>query len=191
MEPMVTNQPNQSKLEPIGGTDNPLHVPMQPIPSPHSVVPNQPMQPIPSPYSVVPNQPMQPIPSPYSVVTNQPTTTTTIIQLAQGNFRYPRGAPRDWSTPLCGCCESCCGCLCACFCFPCYECYVASKMGESCCTPCCLANATVVMRAYVRGRHNIQGSLAGDGCTTCCCPMCVLCQISREVDNIREGRAAP
>ncbi|XP_022099524.1 placenta-specific gene 8 protein-like isoform X2 [Acanthaster planci] len=131
--------------------------------------------------------PMQPIHSPYSVITTQPTTVTVV---AQGSYRFPRGAPREWSTSVCGCCEDCGGCICGWFCFPCYECYIASKMGENCCTPCCLCNATLVMRSYLRGRHNIQGSLSGDACTTCWCPSCVLCQISREMDNIKKGLAA-
>ncbi|XP_022082152.1 placenta-specific gene 8 protein-like [Acanthaster planci] len=124
-----------------------------------------------------------------TVVTNQP--TTTIINLGQNSFLYPRGIPRDWSTPLCGCFEDCAGCLCAFFFFPCYECHVATKMGENCCTPICVPNGTMVMRAHIRGRHNIQGTLINDCCTAAFCSQCALAQLSREIDNIKGGRAAP
>ncbi|XP_022100439.1 cornifelin-like [Acanthaster planci] len=126
-----------------------------------------------------------------TVVTSQPTTTTTIINIGQSNFLYPRGIPRDWSTPLCGCFEDCVGCLCAFFFFPCYECHVATKMGQNCCTPICVPNGTMVMRAHVRGRHNIQGTLINDCCTVTFCTPCALAQLSREIDNMQSGRAAP
>ncbi|XP_038076323.1 placenta-specific gene 8 protein-like [Patiria miniata] len=131
---------------------------------------------------------MQPAPM-TTLVTTQPTTTTIIM--TQTDFLHPRGIPRDWSTPLCGCFEDMIGCLCAFFCFPCYECHVSSKMGENCCMPFCVPHATLVMRAHVRGRHNIQGSLINDCCTTAFCSYCALAQVSREIDNMQSGRVAP
>ncbi len=135
---------------------------------------------------VVNFQQMQP--QQVSMITTQP--TTTVIQI-QTNVNYPRGIPRQWSTPLLGCFEDCGGCLAGWFCFPCYECHVASKMGESCCTPCCYQNTTTAMRLHIRGRHNIQGSLINDACVGCWCRQCALCQLSREIDNMQSGRAVP
>ncbi|XP_033638630.1 placenta-specific gene 8 protein-like isoform X1 [Asterias rubens] len=130
----------------------------------------------------------QPMGQQVTMISTQP--TTTVIQI-QTNVNFPRGIPRDWSTPLCGCFEDVGGCLMGWFCFPCYECHVATKMGESCCTPCCYQNTTTAMRVHFRGRHNLQGTLINDACVGCWCRQCALCQISREIDNMTTGRAIP
>lgn len=131
----------------------------------------------------------QPVSGPGTVaITSQPHTVVT-IQTVNVNVNMPRGIPRDWSTPLCGCFEDMGSCLLGAF-FPfCYASCVATDMGEPCCTVCCAG--TLAMRANFRGKHNIQGSLINDCCIMTYCGFCGTCQIDRELKNMKAGRAAP
>ncbi|XP_072017936.1 placenta-specific gene 8 protein-like isoform X2 [Amphiura filiformis] len=114
----------------------------------------------------------QPLHGQVTVVSSQPVTMTVI----DGNVNLPRGVPRDWSTPLCGCFEDIPGCLLGLFCSPCHLACLASDMGEPCCTACCAG--LLAMRSHFRGKHNIQGSLINDCCTVYWCGLCASCQLN-------------
>ncbi|XP_071496580.1 cornifelin-like [Diadema antillarum] len=125
------------------------------------------------------------------VVVQQPTTTTVVHMTTISNPLHPRGVPRDWSSGLFECFNDVPGCLLGLFCGTCYQCCVAQDMGENCCVPICVPGALVAMRAQVRGRHNIQGTLMDDCCMTWLCGPCALCQLSREVKGIKSGNVQP
>ncbi|XP_033739644.1 placenta-specific gene 8 protein-like [Pecten maximus] len=108
------------------------------------------------------------------VITAQPTT----------KLLGPIHGHRDWSSGLCGCFSDCGSCLMTCLCLPCMECRNASRLGEFCCLPYCCPGATIAMRARLRTLGGIQGSICKDVCALACCPMCSVCQMSRELDNM-------
>ncbi|XP_030848812.1 cornifelin homolog [Strongylocentrotus purpuratus] len=127
-------------------------------------------------------------------ITIQPTipASQTIIQVNQvtGTPMMPRGPPREWTTDVCACCDDMTICLCTIF-VPCYPCMLAADMNESCCVPMCIPNAGISMRAVVRSRHNISGNLMNDCVAMSCCGFCATCQLAREVQMIKSGRAIP
>ncbi|KAK3592626.1 hypothetical protein CHS0354_008166 [Potamilus streckersoni] len=122
------------------------------------------------------------------------TNNTTVIINQQPQVR--RG-PRDWSTGLCGCLEDVTSCLLTWCCTPYYSCYLAMELGESCCLPLCFGPGEcmpsggypvpwlVALRVKVREANKIQGSIMGDCCAVCCCPLCVMCQLKREHNYVK------
>jgi len=68
----------------------------------------------------------------------------------------------------------------------------ANSMGKSgflygilsCVMPCI---PLLLLRADLREKHNIEGSIAGDAVTAFCCPNCVSCQIGNEIDYREEA----
>ncbi|XP_075704598.1 placenta-specific gene 8 protein-like [Rhinoderma darwinii] len=100
----------------------------------------------------------------------------------------------QWSSGLCDCCDDCGVCCCALWCFPCMQCSTVSDFGECCCLPlldpCVMGYVgcsgvcppiTIAMRAALRERHKIPGSICDDCIQSCCCYSCTWCQIAREV----------
>ncbi|XP_070804762.1 placenta-specific gene 8 protein-like [Pituophis catenifer annectens] len=83
-----------------------------------------------------------------------------------------------WQTGICDCFNDCGVCLCGMFCFPCMACQVAADMNE-----CCCCGTSVAMRAVYRTKYDIPGSICGDNCIVCCCPVCSLCQIQRDINR--------
>ncbi|XP_078676620.1 placenta-specific gene 8 protein-like [Branchiostoma floridae x Branchiostoma belcheri] len=118
----------------------------------------------------------------------QPTSTTNVVVVQQPMVTVV--GPRQWSSGLCACFDDMGSCLASTFCFPCFLCFLADKMGESCCTPCCHAHAAMVgMRTKIRIQNNITGDIHNDIWTTGCCAMCAACQMSREVDFVNSVNA--
>ncbi|XP_046354013.1 cornifelin homolog A-like [Haliotis rufescens] len=93
---------------------------------------------------------------------------------------------RKWSSKLCGCFEDVGTCLCGTFLGPCFMCQIASKMGENCCVPMCVPNAIITMRTALRERHNIEGSIMSDCCTSTFLGSLVACQLARELKHTGE-----
>ncbi|XP_073244903.1 placenta-specific gene 8 protein-like [Porites lutea] len=127
-------------------------------------------------------------PGQYPVVTQQPapyaqqTTNTTVVVNQQPVV--VQKAQRNWSTGLCGCFEDC-GSLCrGIFCPFFLLTDVSSRMGEGCCFPCCCPGALLGLRIKLRVQENIQGTLFDDYCKVECCPLCVLCQLARELNHV-------
>ncbi|XP_066444559.1 placenta-specific gene 8 protein-like isoform X2 [Eleutherodactylus coqui] len=102
-------------------------------------------------------------------------------------------APR-WDSGICDCCDDCGVCCCALWCFPCLQCGTVSDFGECRCLPLLdpcvmgyigcsgvLPPITIAMRAAVRERYKIQGSICDDGFQSCCCYSCTWCQMAREI----------
>ncbi|XP_055872287.1 placenta-specific gene 8 protein-like [Biomphalaria glabrata] len=118
------------------------------------------------------------------VITSQPTVAT-------------RPAQRPWSSNLCGCCSDFSSCMLALCCPCCLQCCIAQDMGESCgsafCYVCCSVPSLFGLRANMRGKENIQGSLCDDFCLTagCCvlwCYCCALAQLAREVKTVKNAK---
>ncbi|CAH1253461.1 PLAC8 [Branchiostoma lanceolatum] len=119
----------------------------------------------------------------------QPMHSTNVV-VVQQQPRVTVVGPRQWSSGLCACCDDMGSCLAGTFCFSCFLCHLANKMGESCCLPVCsLHPAMVGMRTKIRIQNNISGDINNDIWTTCCCPMCAACQMSREVDFVNSVNA--
>ncbi|XP_054656277.1 cornifelin homolog B-like [Dunckerocampus dactyliophorus] len=92
----------------------------------------------------------------------------------------------QWSTGLCACHEEmgdCCFALC---CLPVFTCKVSSKAGACPLLPLldcigCVPPASLAIRASVRERYGIQGSVWSDCLYGCCCYSLSWMQISREL----------
>lgn len=125
---------------------------------------------------------------PGNVIVNQPGAFQPLLTLPDPMF--PRGVGRPWSTGLCDCCNDCAICVLSTF-IPCYICAMSKQMGESAIMPCCVHPSLLVMRSNFRGKHNIEGNLIDDCCTTTCCYLCAKCQLAREIQLIKYGHAAP
>lgn len=117
------------------------------------------------------------------VITHQPAVTNTTMVVNQQQIVLQK-SPRNWSTGLCGCFEDC-GSLCMAMCCPCMLLNdVASRMGEGCCFVYCCPAPLLGLRIKLRVQENIEGSLMNDYFEVQCCPLCVLCQLSRELKHI-------
>ncbi|XP_029437066.1 cornifelin-like, partial [Rhinatrema bivittatum] len=91
------------------------------------------------------------------------------------------------------------GC-CAFWCFSCFMCRTASQFGECMCLPLldpfCLgylgspvpcAPGSMAMRAAMRERYRIQGSICSDCAVLCCCYTCAWCQMARELKKRKQS----
>ncbi|XP_073479372.1 cornifelin homolog [Aquarana catesbeiana] len=102
--------------------------------------------------------------------------------------------PNAWASGICDCCEDMGVCCCAFWCFPCFQCKTVSDFGECLCLPLldpgCLAYTgssmvcppiSMAMRAAVRERYRIPGSICDDCCMLYWCFTCSWCQMAREI----------
>ncbi|XP_071960655.1 cornifelin homolog B-like [Antedon mediterranea] len=126
-----------------------------------------------------PIQQLPPIQQQPIVVTSQPVASTHIVT----HVSATNAGTGAWSSGLFDCLKdpvSCFGALCC----PClYRCYIADKLGEFFCLPCCLPSSYLTtLRTMVRTKYNIPGSVITDCCTVCWCACCVLTQLSRHHD---------
>ena len=142
-------------------------------------------------------------------VTNQPgqamqqqtTTTTVIINQQPNKSGGPEpllfSNPREWSSGLCACGDDCSSCVCTYCCGWCYLCYMYSQFGENCCVAClsCGVPATggpvcyfspalFALRTAHRNRFGVRGTMCNDCCCTIWCPMCVQCQLKRDMNYV-------
>ncbi|XP_029437786.1 cornifelin-like [Rhinatrema bivittatum] len=106
----------------------------------------------------------------------------------------------DWSTGLYDCSDDWGICCCAFWCFSCFMCRTASQFGECMCLPLldpfCLgylgspvpcAPGSMAMRAAMRERYRIQGSICSDCAVLCCCYTCAWCQMARELKKRKQS----
>jgi len=164
--PSVTQQPPQSQIV----TQQPQHVMIQ---QPGSTVYANPqvMQQLNT--QALPVSPQPAVFYQQTVVSNQPAT----IVAGQQQLR-------EWSTGMCDCFEDMHSCICAWF-FPhCFAGCLATRMNESCCVPCGVPGGMITMRTALRTKHGIKGDICGDCCDSFWCGLCVLCQMSREMDKL-------
>ncbi|XP_022338254.2 cornifelin homolog [Crassostrea virginica] len=132
-------------------------------------------------------------PPPSGPITGQPgvahptgfhsTNTTVVVQQAAAPVTQ---GYRQWSTGICGCFEDMGSCCAVTWCSSVYLYYLANKMGESCCLPCAIAGygSLIPLRTKIRAENKIHGSICDDCCMVCWCPLCVMCQLSREQDFV-------
>ncbi|XP_056008845.1 placenta-specific gene 8 protein-like [Ostrea edulis] len=112
-------------------------------------------------------------------------TNTTVVVAQQQVPTRPKA--RTWSTGICGCFEDIGSCCAVTWCGSFYMCYLSTKLGESCCLPIAIAGygALIPLRTKIRAENNIVGSICEDCCMVCWCPLCVMCQLSREHDHVQ------
>ncbi|CAH8873359.1 unnamed protein product [Trichobilharzia szidati] len=94
---------------------------------------------------------------------------------------------REWTTGLCACLEDLPTCCLVFFCPHCYMCYIYRKEGESCWLPV-FGAGILPLRIKHRIMHRIMGTLLKDFCISCFCAPLVVCQLKRDLDNIRSNR---
>ncbi|XP_058493549.1 cornifelin homolog B-like [Solea solea] len=112
----------------------------------------------------------------------------------------------EWSTGLFDCCEDVStGCY-GFWCCPCLACAVSRRFGENVCLPLCdiispaiitacgipgfAPPATIGLRAAIRNRYNIKGSVCKDITAACFCVWCSWCQMHRELKYRIENSTA-
>ncbi|XP_030635120.1 placenta-specific gene 8 protein-like [Chanos chanos] len=114
-----------------------------------------------------------------NVIIQQPPTVSTLA--VQSN---------QWHTGICDCFDDCDVCCFAFWCFPFFACRTASDFGECFCLPLVdntlcygvsLPPISLAMRAAVRNRYGIEGSLMSDCMYTAFCNTCSWCQMAREI----------
>ncbi|XP_062996045.1 cornifelin homolog isoform X2 [Elgaria multicarinata webbii] len=95
---------------------------------------------------------------------------------------YTFRSEENWNSDLCDCFSDMGICLCGTF-VPCVlACRVAQQANECCCLPY-LPGTLIAMRTGVREKYHIQGSILKDWIVMACCPLCGLCQLSRELNQ--------
>ncbi|XP_034737018.1 protein PLANT CADMIUM RESISTANCE 11-like isoform X1 [Etheostoma cragini] len=107
---------------------------------------------------------------------------------------------KNWSSGLCDCFENANTCCYGFWCCPCLACTVSERFGESRCLPlcdivgpaimaffgvpmCAAPPAALALRAAIRNRYGIEGSLCRDIVISCFCWWCSWCQMHRELKN--------
>ncbi|XP_069806703.1 cornifelin homolog B-like [Dendropsophus ebraccatus] len=113
-------------------------------------------------------------------------TVTTVTQLS----------PNDWSSGVCDCCDDMGTCCFGFWCFQCFQCATTSDFGECLCLPLLecswigynlnVPSVSLAMRAALRERYKIPGSICNDCCTVCCCYCCTWCQMAREIKKRKQ-----
>ncbi|KAG2468516.1 CNFN protein, partial [Polypterus senegalus] len=126
----------------------------------------------------------------WSLVKNTGVLMANVIQAQPSALIVQTSHQSNWSTGLCNVCADISVCCCGLFCMPCLQCQTTSNFGEGCCLPlldpCILSGSSLspvslAMRAAIRERYGIQGSICDDCCVLCCCFYCAWCQMAREV----------
>uniref|UniRef100_A0A3B3BMD5 Uncharacterized protein n=1 Tax=Oryzias melastigma TaxID=30732 RepID=A0A3B3BMD5_ORYME len=107
----------------------------------------------------------------------------------------------EWNTALLDCFEDASTCCYGFWCGPCLACTVSGRFGECYCLPLCDVLCTgaqlfgppvcvppvaASMRAAMRNRYGIEGSIADDILAACCCTWCAWCQMHRELKHRRK-----
>ncbi|RXN21515.1 cornifelin-like protein [Labeo rohita] len=100
----------------------------------------------------------------------------------------------QWSSGVCDCCEDMGICCCGFWCTYCLMCKTSEDFGECLCLPLleiCFGGIihpiTLAMRSSMRERFHIKGSIQNDCCVATCCPVCVWCQMARELKARRHN----
>ncbi|XP_073510710.1 cornifelin homolog [Phyllobates terribilis] len=127
-------------------------------------------------------------------VSVQPAAVGQAVSVAYMNIN-------EWSSGICDCCQDLGICCFGFWCFPCFQCKTVSDFGECLCLPLLdpgscggytgtsLAGSPVslAMRASVRERYRIRGSICDDCCMLCCCFTCSWCQMAREIKKNKQS----
>ncbi|XP_063402283.1 placenta-specific gene 8 protein-like [Mytilus trossulus] len=111
-----------------------------------------------------------------TVIIQQPTVQTNPLLI--GTIH----GTREWSTGLFECCTDVGNCMFVYFCYCCAMSTIVTRLGESCCTSCCVPCAEIGIRTRVRTLGGIRGSMCGDCMTIAFCTLCATCQEHRELN---------
>ncbi|XP_029375563.1 cornifelin homolog B-like [Echeneis naucrates] len=111
-------------------------------------------------------------------------TSTVVIQ--QPVVVMNRQDSDQWGSGICDCFQNMPECCFAFWCFPCFTCKTARDYGECLCLPLldgylCSPPITMSMRASMRERYGIRGSICNDCVYATFCNACTWCQMSREM----------
>uniref|UniRef100_A0A8C9YGG5 Cornifelin n=1 Tax=Sander lucioperca TaxID=283035 RepID=A0A8C9YGG5_SANLU len=122
---------------------------------------------------------------------------TTKIEIISHPYRDTQPL-KDWSSGLFDCGENASTCCYGFWCCPCLACTVSEKFGENRCLPLCdmvgpaitalifgipvgaVPPAGLSLRAAMRTRYAIEGTLCRDIVISCFCGWCNWCQMHRE-----------
>ncbi|MEQ2226821.1 hypothetical protein ILYODFUR_031250 [Ilyodon furcidens] len=104
---------------------------------------------------------------------------------------------KDWDSHLCDCFDDVNTCCYGFWCCPCLACTVSGKFKENYCLPLCdilspaifvacgiplcAPPAALSLRASIRNRYGIKGSLCKDILSSCFCVWCTWCQMHRQL----------
>ncbi|XP_062280820.1 cornifelin-like [Scomber scombrus] len=105
----------------------------------------------------------------------------------------------EWKSGLLDCFEEASTCCYGFWCCPCLACTVSNRFGESYCLPLCdicspavfaacgiplfVPPAVLSLRASIRNKYGIKGSLCKDIAASCFCMWCSWCQMHRELKH--------
>uniref|UniRef100_A0A3P9NYC3 Plac8 onzin related protein 3 n=1 Tax=Poecilia reticulata TaxID=8081 RepID=A0A3P9NYC3_POERE len=105
-----------------------------------------------------------------------------------------------WKSGLFDCFEDVNTCCYGFWCCPCLACTVSRRFGENYCLPLCdmltpavlspcgvplfVPPAALSLRASIRNKHGLKGSLCEDILASCCCVWCSWCQMHRELKDL-------
>ncbi|XP_043940750.1 cornifelin-like [Protopterus annectens] len=100
-------------------------------------------------------------------VTSQPTSIAVV-------------GTNQWSTGVVSCCADLPICVLGTFCPLILGCYAADRYGEN---PllAVVPGGMTAMRTHMRLSYGIEGTLCNDALMVCCCHVCEVCRMAREV----------
>lgn len=100
--------------------------------------------------------------------------------------------PRQWSSGLCEFEEGYKSLICTICCPSCLAARIACRLKNSCFHSfCCWCYVDMIVRPYVRAKHNIDGTFANDMLICIFCQPCSRLQISRELDRLGYDKETP
>uniref|UniRef100_A0A669BQB2 Plac8 onzin related protein 2 n=1 Tax=Oreochromis niloticus TaxID=8128 RepID=A0A669BQB2_ORENI len=127
-----------------------------------------------------------------------------LVSVAEVQHTMAEKPLTDWDSGLLDCFEDASTCCYGFWCGPCLACTVAGRFGENSCLPlcdiCCFITsryfcvpifpppAVLSVRAAMRNRYGIKGSLCKDIAISSCCCTCSWCQMHRELKHRVSGR---
>lgn len=107
-----------------------------------------------------------------------------------------KGGHGEWKHGLCGSCSPLGDCCLICWCAPIGNMLLADKMGLEGFEykylalgdyigfgGLCTFISSMLVRQKVRERYGIPGSAGGDCIISCCCTVCSLCQMTKQVND--------
>ncbi|KAL3977479.1 apoptosis-stimulating of p53 protein 1 [Sarotherodon galilaeus] len=126
-----------------------------------------------------------------------------LVSVAEVQHTMAEKPLTDWDSGLLDCFEDASTCCYGFWCGPCLACTVAGRFGENSCLPlcdtCCFITsryfcvpifplpAVLSVRAAMRNRYGIKGSLCKDIAISSCCCTCSWCQMHRELKHRKQA----
>ncbi|KAK7501813.1 hypothetical protein BaRGS_00006899 [Batillaria attramentaria] len=117
-------------------------------------------------------------------LTSQPKSTTKSFTRVSLNMPFDEAhSEREWTSPFCSCKSNRGSCCWMCCCWPYYRYSVSTRLGETPFMPL-IPCAAFALRVKMRALFSIKGSIIKDFFAALCCEPCVVCQMTRELDNV-------